>query len=376
VHDVTRAINEAADWEEALRHVLQILCSSLGWQLGYVYLPDRDAPEFLVRATSYIADERVRPFHDAFEHARYRRGQSLPGRALAGEPIWMDDRDTLLQSLPMRGQAAGDAGLRAAAVLPITVGTETVAVIELFSAEPHPPSEQLMDVMDDLSAQIGRVIERERLMGQMADLVWREQQELLHTLHDSLGQTLTALGMLSSGLSKRLDGVDTDAADTARHVATLAQEALGQVRQLSKGVAPTEIEARGFSQALGQLATATSFVHGVDIEVGGELPESCPTRTTTHLYRIAQEAVTNAVKHARARTIRIEVHAGAGQASLSIVDDGVGMRAGATKPAGLGLHIMRHRARSIGGQLEIGAGPGGGTRITCTIRLRQLSEGS
>jgi signal transduction histidine kinase len=94
--------------------------------------------------------------------------------------------------------------------------------------------------MKSVSDQIGRVLERERATARMADLVWREQQSLLHTLHDSLGQTLTGLGMLSAGLSQRLTAADADTAGTAGEIARQAQLALDQVRQLAKKLFPSK----------------------------------------------------------------------------------------------------------------------------------------
>jgi signal transduction histidine kinase len=370
LHEVIRDINDAPSWDEGLRMVLRRICESERWQAGYVYLPDRNDPTVIVPGISLLCDERMRPLHEASTHQRYTRGDNLPGRVFAlGVPLWLNDPDELLSLLPMRAEAARQAGVRSAAALPVRFGRDVIAVLELFSDQPHAPNEVLENLMTDVSAEVGKVLERERATAQVADLVWREQQGLLHTLHDSLGQTLTGLGMLSSGLRQQLTRTHPATAETARRIAEQAQLALEQVRMLSRGLFPVEIEADGLLPALRELARTTETFHKIPVQVRGEIPGSIrDSRVATQLYRIAQEAVTNAVKHAQSHTIRIEINGGSGVTRLSIADDGIGIRNAESKSNGLGLRIMHYRATSIGALLSIDAGPGGGTIVGCALR--------
>jgi signal transduction histidine kinase len=222
--------------------------------------------------------------------------------------------------------------------------------------------------MQNVSDQIGRVLERERATARMADLVWREQQGLLHTLHDSLGQTLTGLGMLSTGLCQRLLATDAATAETAAEIARQTQLALDQVRRLAKNLFPAEVDAESLLAALRDLAAATASLHKLDVHVEGELPKTLHDgNTATELYRIAQEAITNTVKHAQAKTITIRVESGSGLMRLVIADDGIGIT-GAEHSDGAGLRIMRYRAASIGASLAVERGPTVGTVVTCTLR--------
>jgi signal transduction histidine kinase len=249
----------------------------------------------------------------------------------------------------------------------VPIRDEVVAVLEIFSDQMHPPSEQLTTLMHNVSDQIGRVLERERATARMADLVWREQQELLHTLHDSLGQTLTGLGMLSTGLRQRL-AADSEAAQTAAEIARQTQQALDQVRQLTKSLFPVEVEAESLLAALRDLASATQSLHNIEVRVQGRPPRALHDgKVATELYRIAQEAVTNSVKHGRARTITMRLTDVGQLTRLTIADDGIGI----PQPVpgnGVGLRIMRYRATSIGASLSVERGPAGGTVVTCTIR--------
>ena len=304
----------------------------------------------------------------------YARGDRLPGRVYAeNKAFWAVDPEALMAAIPIRAAAASAAGLQAAAALPVTVQGEVVAVLEIFSDHAHPPDDQLSELMHSVSDQIGRVLERERATARMADLVWREQQELLHTLHDSLGQTLTGLGMLSTGLSQRLAPTDAAMSATAAEIAGQAQHALDQVRQLSKNLFPVDVDAESLMAALRALAAATESLHKIQVRVEGEPPRSLRDgKVATELYRIAQEAVTNSVKHAQATAITIRVDSG-GRMRLVISDNGIGIPH--PEPAGgAGLRIMRYRATSIGASLTVERGPTGGTVVTCTLREPPVME--
>jgi signal transduction histidine kinase len=129
--------------------------------------------------------------------------------------------------------------------------------------------------------------------------------------------------------------------------------------------------------ALRELASTTESLHKIRVRVEGEAPSSLrDNRVATELYRIAQEAVTNAVRHAQARTITIQVGAEAVMSKLSVVDDGVGMSDPMPTHDGMGLHIMRYRASSIGANLSIGRGADGGTVVTCALREAPRSRTS
>jgi nitrate/nitrite-specific signal transduction histidine kinase len=369
MHDVARAINEAATWDDALHRVLRRLCQTERWQIGYVYLPQPGHRETIAPVVSCFGDERFRPFHDLSMVQTYARGDRLPGRVYAdNEAFWAVDPEALAAVLPVRAAAAMAAGLRAAAALPVTVRGEVVAVLEIFSDQPHPPDDQLTALMQNVGDQIGRVLERERATARMADLVWREQQELLHTLHDSLGQTLTGLGMLSMGLRQRVAASDSETSETAAEIARQTQQALDQVRLVAKSLFPVEVDPDSLMAALRNLAAATEGLHKIRVRVEGHAPRDLRDgKIATELYRIAQEAVTNSVKHAQAKAVTIRLAGATGLTRLQIADDGVGIRC-PEATNGSGLRIMRYRAASIGASLAVERGASGGTVVTCTLR--------
>ena len=370
LHQVTRAIQDAATWDEAITAALELICDAGRWQVGFVYIPDPIDPEVIVPMVGCLRDEQFRQFYTFSEGQRYALRQDLPGLVFAdGIVRWVSDAEELSGLVPGRRQAVLDADFVSAVSMPITLGSQVIGVLELFSNEPHTPEQTLVTLMVDLSAQIGKIIDRERMTTEMADFAWREQQELLHTLHDTLGQTLTAVTVLSSALGNRLERTDATSAATARQVVEQATLALNQVRRLTRGMFPVDVESRDMMEALRELAAATGSIHKIRVDVDGDLTNAgLENRVVTHLYRIAQEAVTNAVKHADADAIRIEVKSGRGATRLRVSDNGVGIPSNGDRHEGLGLRVMRHRADSIRASLTIRANPSGGTSVTCTLR--------
>ena len=365
IHQITRDIHDATTWREGLRRAVERLCESDGWQAGYVYLPDRAEPGALVATIGYLREQSVLAFHDATSQCRFRRGDKLPGLVYDdGRTRWATSKEDVLLQLGVRRDAAKQAGLQSVVALPVRSGSDVIAVLELVSNERHAPNTLLVTLVNVIGVQIGKVLERERSTTEMADLVWREQQELLHTLHDSLGQTLTGLGMLATGLARQAPAATVE---RATQIGQLAQEAITQVRQLARGLFPLEIDAHSLIPALRELASTTERFHGIPVTVeDGDHSPVGDARVATQLFRIAQEAVTNAVKHATASAITIGLQSAPGEVRLEVKDNGTGITG--RKSDGLGLRIMMYRAVSIGATLSIEPAASGGTTVTCRLR--------
>jgi signal transduction histidine kinase len=144
-----------------------------------------------------------------------------------------------------------------------------------------------------------------------------------------------------------------------------------KLRGLSHGLLPVELEEGLLAAALGQLTVVTAPDSYVACHVDCPHPDTVfDSRLATHLYRIAQEAVSNAVRHSRARNIRITLDQENGEIALRIEDDGTGLPAEAARTGGMGLRTMRYRAGLIGAKLEVGPGPRGGTLVVCRVLPR------
>ncbi|MFN3597655.1 MAG: PAS domain S-box protein [Rubricoccaceae bacterium] len=243
-----------------------------------------------------------------------------------------------------------------------------------------------------------------------------ERRRIGQDLHDGLGQMLTGTALIARGLARALAAQDHPAAQDAAELVRLIKEADQYARGLARGLVPVELEAGGLAAALERLAASAKRLLGVQcaFELAGEAARtavaSLPDPAPAHLFRIAQEALSNAVRHGRAKRVTITLAQSDRQLRLRIQDDGIGFAAAEaersdsvpTRPAeataapgpasgdgaatappglrhphgalpdahrGMGVSIMHYRARVLGGVLEIRPGPSGGTLVTCTLPL-------
>jgi len=229
------------------------------------------------------------------------------------------------------------------------------------SGEPH-----LLAMFHDLTQR--RTLER-----QILDISDREQARIGQDIHDGLCQMLITAGFDINMLAQDLAGESSTAADRARRLAALLDTMIVEARHVSRGLYPVKLEENGLASALHELAAGVS--RRSKIHCVAQCPKPVvvtDNAANTHLFRVAQEAVNNALKHAQARRILIRLSAAPAQIQLTVTDDGWGIPAEPNDTAGMGLHIMAYRARALGGTLKIRPGTGGGTVISCCVRLRKL----
>jgi PAS domain S-box-containing protein len=215
------------------------------------------------------------------------------------------------------------------------------------------------------------VTRRKELEREVLEIAAREQRQIGQELHDGVGQELTGLGLMAQTLAQLLAGSAEGERIACRLLAGL-DRVQHKVRELSRGLIPVHVESRGLAAALTDLAASTTQASGVSVTA--ECPEwvELPDPTAaTQLFRIAQEAVTNAVRHGRPRHIRLTLLTEPNGLRLRINDDGVGIQREPDRCDGLGLRIMEYRAGLIGGVLRVTPPQGGGTVVTCTLPRSQ-----
>ncbi len=196
----------------------------------------------------------------------------------------------------------------------------------------------------------------------------REQQRIGQELHDELGQELTGLSYLAHGLLLDLEAQGSPHTETATEVARSIPKVLGQIQKIVRGLVPLEIGAEDLEIALDVLASNVAKLTGTACEFSSESCELIrDDDTAIQIYRIAQEAITNAVKHAQAMNIDVTLQAMGDEIRLEVRDDGIGIPSEAAAGAGCGLRSMRYRARAIGGQFSIEKQKCGGTVVACVF---------
>jgi signal transduction histidine kinase len=210
--------------------------------------------------------------------------------------------------------------------------------------------------------------ERLRLQKELLEIIEREQRRIGHDLHDSLCQHLTGTALAGHFLGQKLADKSLPETAEANHLVELVEEAIELTRTLARGLHPIEIKAGRLTDNFQELATGASERFKVACSFECEKDALLfDVNTASHLYRIAQEAITNAVRHGKARHINICLDSANHEIVLTVTDDGVGLPENARNKHGMGLRIMAYRADMIGATFDIERLPTSGTRITCTL---------
>ena len=219
----------------------------------------------------------------------------------------------------------------------------------------------------DVSARERLQRELRRQAGELA--AGEERAHLARELHDSVTQALFSMTLLSRSIEMLVDRDADTAKQKLSELRDLQREALAEMRALIFELRPGNLEQEGLITALRTHSAALQGRIGLPIVVTSDLAERLPIEIEEVLYRIAQEALHNVVKHAAARQVRIEVGRSAGDARLRVVDDGKGFDPGAVPPGHLGLAGMRARAERVGGRIDVRSTMGSGTTIEVSVPL-------
>jgi signal transduction histidine kinase len=220
------------------------------------------------------------------------------------------------------------------------------------------------------------ITDRKRFEREILEILDREKERLGRELHDGLCQTLAGISALSATLARKLacsgataEG-QTATADAAAEITRLLGEAIGEARDMARGLGVVGLSEGGLETALANLALDVRHLFRASCAFACDRPLGRLDREAErHLFRIAQEAVNNAVSHGKARRIEIHLDAKDGEGLLTILDDGVGMPESLRPPDGTGLHNMAYRARLIGGRIEVRRRSRGGTTVLCAFPL-------
>jgi signal transduction histidine kinase len=226
-----------------------------------------------------------------------------------------------------------------------------------------------------LMAQV--LVRQERLVAENARLherarqaaVLEERQRLARDLHDSVTQALYGVSLYAEAASRALADGDTEpVAANLLEIRETTQEALGEMRLLLFELRPPLLEERGLLGALQSRLGAVEARAGLMTELHGEGAERLGPETEQELYRLAQEALNNVLKHAHARHVAVRLEVSNDRAVLEVSDDGVGFEPSLRGGNGFGLPGMRERAERLGGTLQIESAPGAGTCVRVEVR--------
>jgi signal transduction histidine kinase len=217
--------------------------------------------------------------------------------------------------------------------------------------------------------------DRKRLEQELLDISEREQRRIGRELHDSLGQQLTGAAIMSKVLQRKLDVGSAEHGAEAAQITRLINEAIDQTRSLSRGLQPVDVESGGLVPALEMLAASTRDIFGIDCTFTPDADIQIEDSAIgINLYRITQEAITNAIKHGQSKQIDISLWADEGAYRLAIASDGKDFPSSVGDTEGMGLRIMAYRAQAMGGSVDISKGADGGTIVSCRCPVEQPSK--
>jgi signal transduction histidine kinase len=216
------------------------------------------------------------------------------------------------------------------------------------------------------------------LQREILDITDHERRRIGHELHDGLGQYLAGIAFRAKALEQALLSHASPHASEAGELTRLISSAIGQVRSLAHGLDAVEVEHTPLPHALAHLAAETEHLFGVTCLC--RVPEpglETDARTRAALYRMAQEAIHNAIIHGKARLIEIHLSVAGPVLCMLVRDYGSGFEVGTTSWTGMGLRVMEYRARSIGATLNIASRPGEGTHVKCSVpRIGSVADGN
>lgn len=214
------------------------------------------------------------------------------------------------------------------------------------------------------------ITERRRLEREIISISEEERQRIGQDLHDGLGQTLSAIALFADTIADDLEREGSDRAEEVDRIASLIREADQEARQLARGLVPVDTGGEGLPAALERLAEHLDEIHEAQIhyQLHGFAGEALSdAAAANHLYRIAQEAATNALRHGDAERIELTLSGSDQYVRLQIRDDGRGFDPKSVHAEGLGLRTMEYRARLMGAELSINSVREKGTTVTCTL---------
>ena len=239
----------------------------------------------------------------------------------------------------------------------------------------HSPIKDTAGSISSIAITVRDMSEHRRLESEILMASEGEQQRIGHDLHDTLGQHLTGTAFLCKVLQRKLaDGNSPQAADAAG-IEQLINEAVGLTRSLARGLSPIGLKEDNLINSLRQLCGNVQDMFGISCKLNApQKMQLLDPAMATNLYRIAQEAINNALRHGKAKNIEVNLVRNEGVILLAVQDDGVGLPHGAPHHGGMGLKIMNYRANTIGGSLRIQSPSDGGTHVTCIVRHASLAS--
>lgn len=390
LYAVTAATNLALELPDLLNNVLAAIVNVLGPRAALLHL---NADNYSFVKEESAASFQVRPANDLFfsrggdgsleqglflvaqaglDSACVREAAKLTGPDTPWEKVMAQDSIVVQPQLPFSIQT-GKEPLTACVGVPVRVKGQLQGVLSVLDESLEHLSAEDIALLAAIADHVGGAVERARLRWRTEQAaVIEERQRMARELHDTVTQTLYSLVLFAEAGKDALEAGNLE--KTGSHLVRLrdtAQQALKEMRLLIYELRPLALQSEGLIGALKHRLETVEQRAGIETRLEVENYVPLPEKIEAGLYGIAQEALNNVLKHARATQVTVRLSTGAGWVDMEVADNGKGFASGEQTERGIGLASMRERARALGGVVTIHSEAGCGTRILVKIRQEE-----
>ena len=348
--------------DQVLRSLVDVATDILQADKTAVLVWDAAREHLIMGATRGFRPETV-------ARVSFAPGEGIVGRvAVTGEAMAVEDAQADARIPPRIRAIVGPEGIRSLISAPIVVSGEVFGVFSVNYCEPRTLGGEEIRLLLALAQRAAVAIENARLYEQAQQAATlEERQRLARELHDSVSQALYGIALGARTARSLLDRDPAQVADPLEYVLSLAEAGLAEMRALIFELRPESLQNEGLVAALDKQVASLRARHGIRVEANLCDEPAVPLELKEPIYRIAQEALHNTVKHARASQIQLRLECDRAGILLEVADDGHGFDPKGPFPGHLGLQSMRERAAALGGSLDIDSAPGRGTRVIARI---------
>jgi PAS domain S-box-containing protein len=364
LYDVTTVASTSLDLDTVLKRSLDRVLVVMETDLVMVHLFDE------TNGILHLVASREGPPGDALQAVSVPMDNGLVGCVVEqGKPLIVSN----IATGPRPLLAISDADPRAYLGVPMRARGQVLGVLSVVGEVGQQFDPEEVTLLDTIADQIGVAVENARLYQKAEQLaVMKERSRLARELHDSVTQALYSMTLLAeAGQRLVASGNHERVENYLARLGEAAQQSLKEMRLLVHELRPPVLEKEGLVGALQQRLDAVEGRSGVETRLRVEEPLELPSLVEEELYRIAQEALNNALKHAAATLVTIHIRADDQEVELEVVDNGIGFNpATVSYRGGVGLASMRERAEGLEGSFTILAAPGEGTRVKIRLPLK------
>lgn len=406
-HAITRILANAQSLDEAAPGILQVLLDGLELDVGTVWTMDAKRELLHPTVTNLRRnDSALRAFLEESRRLMFPRGTGLPGLVWEERrPVWVTD--LAVDPSFRRRELAAVAHIFSGLAFPFQSGDTLFGVLEFFSIRRLEVDPVVINMMTAIGSEIGQFIqrrsaeealrrahdelevrvqqrtsdlrianqnlqaaisERKRLEHELLEITEKERRRIGLDLHDDLGQKLSGVALMTKGLELSLAKQNSPAAQDAARIHELIQQAMSHASGVARDLATLDVQETDLTSALGALAKRARDLFGITcrFRAGEQVPPLDPG-IVKQVYKIAQEAVTNAIKHGKARKVSINLEKVSDGLLLHIENNGLPFPDLSSQSTGMGLRIMNYRASLVGASLQVRGLGEKGTLVTCVI---------